>query len=101
MGQATLIPLAFANGNSRISMQASKRRQFDTAAQAAGFAALKPGPGNLKNEPESSLSNGRRADADGAVGRSPNSRLLQHYVMDGRPFRGSRASGKSNGWRQL
>jgi hypothetical protein len=66
----------------------------------AGFAARKPGPGNLGNEPKTSLSNGGLADSRGAAGRSPNSGLLNHCIVGGRPFGGSHAGGNSNGWRE-
>jgi hypothetical protein len=100
LAKQSSIPLALANGNARISMRASRRRRFEAAAQMAGFAARKPGPGNMRNEPKTSLSNGGLADSRGAVGRSPNSGLLNQRIVGGRPFGGSRASGKSNGWRE-
>jgi hypothetical protein len=56
--------------------------------------------GNMRNEPKTSLSNGGLADSRGAAGRSPNSGLLNHCIVGGLPFEGSRASGKSNGWRE-
>jgi hypothetical protein len=90
------IPLALANRNARISMRASGRHRFEAAAQMAGFAARKPGPGNMRNEPETSLSNGGLADSRGAAGRSPS--LLNHCIVGVLPFGGSRASGKTNGW---
>jgi hypothetical protein len=96
----TPIPLALANGNARISMRASRRRRFEAAAQMADFAARKPGPGNMRNEPKTSLSNGGLADSRGAAARSPNSGLLNHCIVAGRPFGGSRATGKSNLWRE-
>jgi hypothetical protein len=89
---------ALAKVNARISLRASRR--FETAAQMAGFAARKPGPGNMRNGPKTSLSNGGLADSRGAAGRSPNSGFLNHCSVSGRPFGGSRASGKSNGWRE-
>jgi hypothetical protein len=94
------IPLALANGNARISMRAGRRRRFEAAAEMAGFAARKPGPWNMRNEPKTGLSNGGLAGSRGAAGRSPNSGLLNHCIVDGRPSEGSRASGKSNGWRE-
>jgi hypothetical protein len=81
-------------------MRASRRRRFEAAAQMAGFAARKPGPGNLRNEPETSLSNGGLADSRGAAVRSPSSSYLNHCIVGVLPFEGSRASGKSNGWRE-
>ena len=93
------IPLALANGNARISLRAGRRRQFEAAGQMAGFAARKRGPGNMRNVPKISLSNGGLADSRGAAVRSPNSGLLDHCFVGRRPFGGSRASGKSNGWR--
>ena len=64
------------------------------------FAARTPGPGNMRNEPKTSLSNGGLADSRGAAGRSPSSGLLNYCIVGGRPFGGSRASGKSNEWRE-
>jgi hypothetical protein len=93
------IPLVLANGNARILMRASRRRRIETAAQLASFAARKPGPGNMSNEPKTSLSNGG-LDSRGAAGRSLMSGRLNLCIFGGRPFGGSRASGKSNGWRE-
>lgn len=95
---AAAIRLALANGKAGILMRARRRRRFEAAAQMAGFAARKPGPGTMRNEPKTSLANGGRADSRGAAGRSPNSGLRNLCIVDGRPFGGSRASGKSNGW---
>lgn len=94
------VPLALADGNARTSMRASRRRRFGASAQMAGFAARKPGPGNMRNEPKTSLSNGGPADSRGAAGRSPNSGLRNHCIVGGLPFGSSRASGISNGWRE-
>jgi hypothetical protein len=91
------IPLVLANGNARISMRAGRRRRFVAAAQMAAFAARKR---NMRNELKTNLSNGGLADSRGAAVRSPNSGLLNHCIVGGRPFGGSRASGKSNGWRE-
>ncbi len=68
--------------------------------QIACIAAWKPGPGNMRNEPRTSLSNGGLADSRGAAGRSPNSVLLNHCIVGGPPFGGSLASKKSNGRRE-
>ena len=94
------IPLALANGNARISMRAGRRRRLEAAAQIACFAARKPGPRKMRNEPKTSLSNGGLADSRGAEGRSPNTSLLNHCIVGGLPFRGSRTSGKSNARRE-
>jgi hypothetical protein len=90
------IPLPCANGIANISMRARRRRRFEAAAQIACFEAWNPGTGNMRNETKTSLSNGGLADSRGAAGRSPDSGLLNHCVVGGLPFGGSRASGKSN-----
>jgi hypothetical protein len=100
IGQASAVPLALANGNATISMRAGRRRRFESAAKMAGFAARKPGPGTMRNEPKTGLSKRGLAGSRGAAGCSPNKGLLNHSIVDGGPFGGSRASGKSNGWRE-
>ena len=54
----------------------------------------------MKYVRRSSLSNGGLADSSGAAGRSPSSGRLNHCIVGVLPFGGSRASEKSNGWRE-
>jgi hypothetical protein len=91
---------AVADGYARISMRANNRRRFEEGSQMAGFAARKPGPGNMRNAPESSSSNGGLADLRGAAGRSLMSGLLNPCIFGGLPFEGGHATGKSNGRRE-
>lgn len=100
MAKQASIQLPCTNGNANISIWASRRRQLEAAAQIACFAARKPGPRNMRNEPKTSLSNGGLADSRGAEGRSPNTSLLNHCIVGGLPFRGNRTSGKSNARRE-
>jgi hypothetical protein len=52
------------------------------------------------DETETRLSNRGLADSHAAMGRSPNSGLLNHCIVGRLPFGGSRAGGESNGWRE-
>ena len=100
IGQASADPIGACERQCENIDPGEQRRRFEAAVQITGFAARERGTGNMRNEPKTSLSNGGLADSRGAAGRSPNSGLLNHSIVAGRPFGDSRTSGKSNGWRE-
>jgi hypothetical protein len=53
-----------------------------------------------KDETETSRSNKGLPDSRAAMGRSPNSGLLNHCIVGGLPFGGSCRGGESYGWRE-